>query len=235
MFLDQLPPSWLAVPFETVLFFGTFNPVHLGHVAMAQAALGVSGIRRVVWVPTGDPPHRTGVGQPSCADTWLLPIADRLQMANMAAGRLPNCWVWTGEADPDTAPHYTVATLRRLRPDFPWDGPALPDHPGALILASCEALAHLASWREADTLVRHVHWLQVRRADTPHLPLITHCNDTPIRTTVLETMTPWRVSATQVRERVLDGSVLSDLVPSAVATYLEANLARWVTNPVTNP
>jgi nicotinate-nucleotide adenylyltransferase len=64
---------------ETAYFFGSFNPLHFGHVLLAQTAYYQLGLAKVVLVPTGQPPHRQG----------LLPIEHRLAMAKLACQTSP--------------------------------------------------------------------------------------------------------------------------------------------------
>jgi nicotinate-nucleotide adenylyltransferase len=60
------------------VFGGTFNPIHLGHLHAAEEVLDALGLERMLFVPSGEPPHKTG----SRSD----PITERSSRANAAAG-----------------------------------------------------------------------------------------------------------------------------------------------------
>src|SRR6266571_3037732 len=87
---------------------GTFDPVHFGHLRLAQEAAEILGLERVRWVPAGQPWHR---GAP------LAPAMHRLEMVRLAIGK--NTLFELDDAEiRQTAPGYTVETLERLRNDF---------------------------------------------------------------------------------------------------------------------
>src|SRR5438046_249930 len=87
---------------------GTFDPVHFGHLRLAQEAAEILGLQRVRWVPAGQPWHR---GAPRA------PAVHRLEMVRLAIGK--NDLFELDDAEiRQTAPGYTVETLERLRSEF---------------------------------------------------------------------------------------------------------------------
>jgi nicotinate-nucleotide adenylyltransferase len=115
---------------------GTFDPPHLGHLALAQEAFAQRGLDRVWFVPTGDPPHKQG--RP------ISPAADRLAMTRLAV-------------DPDErfavtdmefrlpAPSYTLATLAALRAE--WGDVELT------LIMGWDMLLYLPHWRDPAGIV----------------------------------------------------------------------------------
>ncbi|NIA22030.1 MAG: adenylyltransferase/cytidyltransferase family protein, partial [Anaerolineaceae bacterium] len=85
----------------TALFGGTFNPIHLGHLAIARAALDELGLEKLVLVPSARPPHKTA--RP------LAPDEDRLEMCRLAVAAAgdPRLEVSDVELRSD-GPSYTV-------------------------------------------------------------------------------------------------------------------------------
>src|SRR5258708_10614293 len=108
---------------------GTFDPVHFGHLRLAQEAAEILGLARVRWVPAGRPWHR---GAP------LAPAAHRLEMVRLAIQK--NDLFELDDAEiRQTAPGYTVETLERLRSEF---GPQR----SLVLLLGTDAFRNLSSW-----------------------------------------------------------------------------------------
>src|SRR2546428_14051181 len=87
---------------------GTFDPVHFGHLRLAQEAAEILGLERVRWVPAGRPWHR---GSP------LAPAAHRLEMVRLAIEKNELFELDDAEIR-QTPPGYTVETRERLRNEF---------------------------------------------------------------------------------------------------------------------
>ena len=108
---------------------GTFDPVHLGHIALAEAALAGLPLAEVLWLPSGSPGHRASP---------LAAAHDRLAMLRLAIGRNPRYRIDASELD-RSEPTYTVHTLARLRAEL---GRA---QPLALLLGS-DSFLSLPTW-----------------------------------------------------------------------------------------
>ena len=90
----------------TGVFGGTFDPIHLAHLAVAEAARDTFGLRRVLFIPAGQPPHKPG--------RIIAPVEDRLAMVEAAVAGNPAFEVCRVEVDRE-GPSYTVDTLQELR------------------------------------------------------------------------------------------------------------------------
>jgi nicotinate-nucleotide adenylyltransferase len=119
----------------TAYFFGSFNPLHLGHVLLAQSALYQLALAEVVLVPTGQPPHRQG----------LWPIEHRLAMAKLSCQGLAGLRVSDVEGSDEA--HYTAATLQQLVGQH-------PPHHIPLVLGE-DAYQSLPTWQQPDWLQAH--------------------------------------------------------------------------------
>jgi len=96
------------------IFGGTFDPPHVGHLALALAAQQQLNLDRVLWVPTADPPHK--LGQP------LSPVQDRLDMVLAAIQGQPGFEISRVDID-RPGPHWsadTVWLLKHAQPDVEW-------------------------------------------------------------------------------------------------------------------
>lgn len=115
---------------------GSFDPIHVGHVAAAEAVLRLRGLDRVFLVPAGQAPHKAGGG---------APFEHRLAMARLAVEGRPGLEVLDLEGR-RPGPSYTVDTLRELE----------RLHPGAAfeLLVGADMLLDLPTWRRAEEVVR---------------------------------------------------------------------------------
>lgn len=122
------------------LFGGTFDPVHFGHLRLAEEARSALGLERVLWIPSGQPPHRTA---PESAAHHRLAMV-RLAIAGNPGFALDGAEVLTA------APSYTVTSLERLRS---LHGPKQP----MLLLLGADAFAGLAGWHRWRDLFALAH------------------------------------------------------------------------------
>jgi nicotinate-nucleotide adenylyltransferase len=129
------------------VFGGTFDPVHVGHLAIAQAALDTAGLDRVVFVPARRSPLKDS--EPAASE------GDRFAMLVLATKEQPRFSVSRVELDRE-GPSYTVDTLEALRPT------------GELFLIlGSDALADLAKWRSPERIKGLAKILVARRPGAP--------------------------------------------------------------------
>jgi len=118
------------------VFGGSFDPPHLGHLALAEAALGRLGLSRVLWVLTPAPPHKQG---------WKIsPLAVRECMVSIMVEQNPQFDLSRVEME-RPGPHYMVDTLMEL--GRRWPGDAL------ILLLGGDSLRDLPSWGRPQLLV----------------------------------------------------------------------------------
>lgn len=123
-------------PHKVGLFGGSFDPIHVGHVAPVRAARAALGLERVFFLPTAHPPHK--------ASRRFAPALARFAMVELALLGEEGMFASTHELGPE--PAYTVDTLEHFRAELP--GADLH-----LILGS-DSLAELPSWRRWQELPR---------------------------------------------------------------------------------
>ncbi|MDP1653622.1 MAG: nicotinate-nucleotide adenylyltransferase [Rhodocyclaceae bacterium] len=129
---------------------GTFDPVHLAHVALARAALDRLNLAQVVWIPAGQPPHR---------DRPRTPADDRLAMVRMAIAGEPRFALDASEVA-STAPSYTMHTLERLRREY---GASRP----LVLLMGADAFRGLPGWHRWQEIFGLAHIAVATRPDFP--------------------------------------------------------------------
>lgn len=203
------------------LFGGTFDPVHYGHLRLAEEAIAHLALGGVRWIPAGQPPHR---GTPQ------VTADQRLAMVRCATAGNPRFSVDAGEVEA-AAPSYTVHTLERLRAE-------LGEQQQLVLLVGADAFAGLATWHRwrdifglAHVAVSHRPGFPVETASLPH-ELATEFNDrrltdvgalraSPAGGIATFAMTQLAISATQIRKLLANGLSARYLLPDDVLDYIQ--------------
>ena len=192
------------VPGSVGVFGGTFDPIHVAHLAVAAEAAEVLGLERVLFVPAGRPPHKPGL--------VISPADDRLAMVELAIAGNPRFAVDRLEID-RPGPSYTVDTLEAL------SARGLPD---LTLILSAEAFLGLMTWRSPRRVLELARVVVAPRDGYPDAGpafLAEHLSDLVDRATFLSGPR-LRLSASELRARAAAGRSLRYLVPDAVAAYI---------------
>lgn len=177
-------------------YFGTFNPIHTGHLILAQRALAQFGFERIVFVPAGQPPHRF-------SEADLLPASQRASWVEMAIADNPGFSMETIELDAQSA-SYTVETLKKLRASGQY---ALNDDPIPVIIGS-DALGRLASWHRPKELIETACFIQACRPGSTFVKSINLVNgiqSIPLNTQLLQAPL-MSISATAIRQKLCESN-----------------------------
>ena len=201
-----------------VLYGGTFDPVHNGHLAIAGAARDALGAP-VHFMPAADPPHRPAPG---------ATVLQRADMLALATADDPDFRVDLRELRRQ-GPSYSVETLRELRQEL---GEAAP----VALVIGADSLLGLPGWHEWRALLDLAHFVVADRPgsglDRPLPPPLAEAlagrwsaDAEPLRSRpggcLLRLRQPLNaVSASQVRGCIAAGGPWRDLVPAAVADYI---------------
>ncbi len=196
---------------KRLLFGGTFDPVHAGHLAVAEAAARLLGADRVSLVPAADAPHKRGRAVASAAD--------RLEMCRLAAAANPLLDVLDVEVRRGGV-SYTFDTVAELRA-----GPCRGD--SLMLLLGQDAAADLATWHRVRELASEVPIAVIPRAGAREIPwdvLEAALGAEAVRGIRARVLPVPRVevSSTAIRERAASGRSVRCWVPDAVADYIEA-------------
>jgi nicotinate-nucleotide adenylyltransferase len=197
------------VPGSIGVFGGTFDPIHVAHLAVAQEAADAVGFERVIFVPAGVPPHKPGV--------ITSPGADRLAMLELAIAGNDRFAVDRLELDRE-GPSYTVDTLQAMR----GRRIAAGLDPDLGLILSAEAFLELMTWREPRRVVELARPIVAPRDGYPAAGpafLAEHLPDLADRAVFLDSP-HLRLSASELRRRAAAGRSLRYLVPDAVAAYI---------------
>jgi nicotinate-nucleotide adenylyltransferase len=184
----------LSVNKKIGLFGGSFDPVHLGHLLVAQAAREEAGLERVYFIPAAQSPFKPD-RVPSSAEA-------RLRLLRLALAGDTHCEIDAQELGRGGI-SYTIDTVRDYARRFP----------GAQLyyLIGADNARALSEWREAGELARLAEFLAISRPGEPDAVF-----PAPFRGRTLKGF-PLGVSASQIRARVKAGLTVEHLVPAAVA------------------
>ena len=182
------------------LFGGSFDPVHLGHLLVAQAAREELALDRLFFIPAAQSPFK-----PERRPTR---DQDRLRLLRLALAGRPWCEVDEQEVRRGGI-SYTVETVRDYAARF---GEAQ-----LFFLIGADHVGQLSKWREADELARLVEFVVLPRPGQVEATL-----PVPFRGRMLKGF-PLGVSSSQIRERIRSGRSIEELVPGAVAEDIRNN------------
>ncbi|MDX6667725.1 MAG: nicotinate-nucleotide adenylyltransferase [Solirubrobacteraceae bacterium] len=184
---------------------GTFNPPHIGHVACARAAAEQLGLDGVWLMPVAAPPHKRAEQDPGAEH--------RLALCRLAADEDERLSASAFEIERG-GPSYTVDTLAALRADRPDDE--------LTFVAGGDMAMSLPDWREPARVLELATFAVAERDALRREQIVAALGALPgaDRIAFLD-MPRVDVSSSRVRERVAAGEPVEDLVPAAVARYIE--------------
>jgi nicotinate-nucleotide adenylyltransferase len=201
---------------------GTFDPIHYGHLRMADEVVLALGLSTVRLLPAGNPWHRSGRPLPA-------PRLDRLAMTELAVLEFPRLSVDSREALSE-APSYTADTLAAIRAEV--------GSTPLLLLLGADAFATLNTWKTWERLFELAHLVLVSR---PHFALPEplpgelaaayrgrSVSDAGLLSSGVgriyrQTVTPQPISATAIRTLLHRGRRPDGLLPDAVIRYIDSH------------
>jgi len=186
---------------------GTFDPVHNGHLIVAEEVKARLNLVAVIFVPAGQPWLK--------ADRPISPAEHRLQMLRLALTDEPYFKLSTVEIE-RAGPSYTVDTITELRDK-------LSSEDEAFFILGWENLAELPQWREPSRLIKMCCLVAVPRPGSPRPNLKTLEVSIPglSQRVMLLDKPKIDISASDIRERVAQGLSVRHLVPEPVNRYIK--------------
>jgi len=219
------PHAHSAVAQPVAILGGTFDPIHYGHLRLAEELAEALDIGQVRFIPAGQPPHR---GQPR-ADA-----RHRLEMARRAVAGNPRFHIDAREIE-RAAPSYSVDTLTAMRSEL------APDASLVLFMGG-DAFLGLTTWRDWRQLFDLAHIAVAHRPgyslaswedalpdalrtllSTRRCEQAAEIAEKPAGRVYLHTITQLDISASQIRHRALRGQSLRYLLPDSVIDYINEN------------
>ena len=200
---------------------GTFDPIHFGHLRLAEEMLELAELQKILFIPAGTPPNR---------DTPQVSAQHRSAMVRLAIADQPAFILDEREAD-RTTPCYTVDTLRELRAEL---GAAQP----LCLLMGGDAFLQLHTWHEWEQLFELAHIVvgfrpgftleerinsateELRRHYQQRLCAVAALPQQPSGGVVELAIPKLEISATLIRNRVAENRSIRYLLPNPVADYI---------------
>ncbi|MEC4888592.1 MAG: nicotinate-nucleotide adenylyltransferase [Nitrospira sp.] len=221
------PDSPSSCPPRLGLFGGSFNPIHNGHLAIARQTHTLLALDRILFIPTGDPPHKQSGA--------LAPARHRYEMVRLAITGNP-AFALSDIEIARQGKSYSIDTIRALQPQ------QRPET-ALFFIIGLDAFIDLPTWREPEALLDACSFIVISRpgqtyralASLPLLPKIDadqlaaldsgliHRLDLPLpsgRTLICLPLAPCTISASDIRQRVQRGATLANLLPPPVESYI---------------
>lgn len=193
------------------IFGGSFNPIHLGHLVLAEQVRDALGLHQVVFVPARIPPHKAGLE--------LASPEHRLEMVRIATYENPRFAVSDLELGRE-GPSYTVETIREFQARRPGDqlffivgGDSVPELPMWREIESLGELCTVAAGARPGFALEEIDALEGRLPG----PMIQALRENFVQTPSID------ISSRDIRTRAGEGRSIRHLVPNRVLDYIRTN------------
>lgn len=195
---------------------GTFDPIHFGHLEIAERMLKQLNLNEVQFIPSGQPPHRIA----------LASAKDRLAMIKLAIAHHKNFVVNDSEIFQDK-PSYTINTLKTLKQQL--TGKTL-----CFILAT-DAFLKFNEWKDWRSILNYCHLIIAPRPDFPmpdeswstnllkdhQVSSVSQLSEKESGYILVQDISKSRVSATKIRKSIALGHYPKDMLPQPVIDYIQ--------------
>ncbi len=182
---------------------GTFDPIHYGHLLAAEAVRTECGLDRVLFMPSGNPPHKKVRTVSDAQHRFMMTVLATLTNPHFKVSRI--------ELD---RPGYsyavdTVAEVARIFPDSE-----------ITFITGADAILEILTWKDVEALMQKCKFIAVTRSGFN----LDELKELPQQ--ILDQIDFWEipaidVSSTQIRKRVQAGKTIRYLVPQAVEYYIQ--------------
>jgi len=185
---------------------GTFDPIHVGHLIIAEGARIRLGLSQVIFVPAGQPWLKV--------NRTITPVIHRVEMTRRAIMANPHFELSSVEVE-RSGPSYTVDTIVALRERFGGEA-------DFFFILGCDSLAELASWKEPARLVQVCRLVAVPRLGVSFVDLSSLEALVPgVSKAVVQLDLPIiGISSSQIRRLTAQGLSIRYLVPDGVTDYI---------------
>ena len=186
---------------------GTFDPIHFGHLVAAETARVAFDLDRVLFIPTGQPPHKV--------DHRVTDPRERYEMVGLAIAANPGFALSNLEIRRG-GPSYTIDTLRTLHGILP--------ESELYFITGADALRSMLSWREPEEIIGLTRVISVSRPGYPLQDLFEIIDQHVPRhqDRIFQLKIPaLAISSTDIRRRIKDGLPVRYLLPDNVKSRIE--------------
>jgi nicotinate-nucleotide adenylyltransferase len=177
---------------------GTFNPIHLGHLILAEEAREKLGLDKIIFVPAYLPPHKESLD--------IAPAGMRLEMVRLATKGNRNFLVSDIEIKRDGR-SYTIDTIKEFKRKYPKDD--------LYFVIGSDLLNYLEGWKDLSEIIRIVKFIAATRPGYPLEKIPAHISTLAIRAV--------DISGFEIRRAIKQDKSFRYLVPDTVYRYINKN------------
>lgn len=179
------------------LIGGTFDPIHNGHVLLAQFALEKIPLNRILFIPAADPPHK---------DCVYVSASARMQMVSLAVADMESVFVSKIELD-RSGKSFTVDTLRQLCKQNPNDS--------YYLIIGDDNVSQISSWHDPEGIFELCTVVVGNRTITDRVGKKQFLDQMTLLDTPL-----FELSSTEIRQRLITGRSVKGMIPESVESYI---------------
>jgi nicotinate-nucleotide adenylyltransferase len=180
---------------------GTFDPIHLGHLLLAEQALAEGKLDQVWFIPAADPPHKRHYP--------ITPVHHRVEMVNLAIQDQPLFALSRIELE-RPGPSYTFQTVTQLIEKH--------DNCQFFLLIGADMVKDLLNWYKIKEMLRFVHIIGLER---PGIDTNEIAAEITAHVTWISQAIKTNISSTMIRQRILQGKSIRYLIPTSVHQYVK--------------
>lgn len=184
---------------------GTFDPIHIGHLRMAEHVFNSMELEKIIFIPAYVPPHKLGQD--------FAPAQDRYAMTELAVAANPHFTVSDMELK-RTGVSYTIDTIRQLHAQY-------GDRELNFIIGA-DSVAQLHTWHNIEEMLELTRFVAVWRPgyEGAMEEMVQHLGQRARERVLLLDTPVYDISSTEIRTRIRQGASLAGLVPQAVEKYI---------------
>lgn len=183
------------------IFGGTFDPIHFGHLLLAEQAMDTASLNEIWFIPAGEPPHKQ--------EKTITLAEDRKRMVELAIAEHPRFKLCLIEMI-RSGPSYTVDTIEELKNKYP--------NIEFFLLVGADMVKDLPKWYKIKKILQYVQVIGLGRPgiDQEQLP-----GYVKKRLMWIPDAIETNVSSSEIRRRLMLGKTIRYLVPDAVYKYIK--------------
>lgn len=187
------------------VFGGSFNPLHIGHLIIAESAWQEFNLEKVIFVPTGDTPNKS---------MHHINKTDRFEMVKLAITENPNFSISSIEIE-RKGPSYTVDTIRQLRAEW-------GDSYSIYFIAGTDAIADMPTWKYNLELLDSCHFICASRPGSEKRikQAVSYFGRKGIAKIHFLRTPELEISSTILRECISAGRSVKYMIPDSVIQYI---------------
>ncbi|MBU3958227.1 MAG: nicotinate-nucleotide adenylyltransferase [Candidatus Omnitrophica bacterium] len=182
---------------------GTFNPIHIGHLILAEETREKLSLDRIIFVPTNLPPHKD--------NSDIIPAQMRITMVKLAIQG--NKYFLTSDIEiKRDGRSYTIDTIKEFKKKYPRDE--------LYFIIGSDLLMYLDDWKDLNEIIKMVNFIVATRPAYPLEKMPAYISTIPIRAV--------DISGFEIRKAIRKNKSFRYLVPGSVYKYIIKNkLYTW--------